>query len=74
MSMSISDDTIGFGNLTSANARYATGDGAGSTSETVAHTVTVASSAAAGYALTITGDTLTSDGNTITAIGASNRG
>jgi hypothetical protein len=70
LSFSISDNTIGFGNLNSSTARYATGDGAGSDSEVAAHTITVSSSAAGGYALTVEGPTLTSGANTITSIGS----
>jgi hypothetical protein len=59
ITMSVSDATVGFGNLTSANARYASGDSLGSiASTTIAHTVSVSTNATDGYALTINGSTL----------------
>ncbi len=72
LSFSISDNSIGFGTLSSSAARYATGDGAGDVSEAGAHDVVVGTNAANGYTLTATGTTLTSGANTITAIGSSN--
>jgi hypothetical protein len=43
LSMSISDNSIGFGTLSASEARYATGDGLGTTSSsTVAHTISLA--------------------------------
>lgn len=63
---SISDTTIGFGDLTTANARYATGTD-GSDAKVSAHTLTVRTSAANGYAVTYNGATLTGPGGTITA-------
>lgn len=73
LTFTISDNTIGFGTLSSANARYATGDAAGDTSEVEAHTLVVGTNAASGYSTTITGATLaTGGGPTITAIGSSN--
>lgn len=72
ITFTISDNSIGFGNLTSANARYATGDASGSDSETGAHDIVVGTNASGGYTLTMTGATLTSGGNTIDDIGASN--
>lgn len=70
ISFSVSDNTIGFGTLSSSNARYATGDTNGTTSDTVAHTLAVATNAANGYTITLQGATLTSGLNTIDAIGA----
>lgn len=72
ISFAISDTTIGFGPLTTSNARYATGDAAGSDTEVTAHTLTASSSAAGGYTITVEGPTLTSGGNTIDAIGDTN--
>lgn len=72
ISFDISDTTIGFGPLTTSNARYATGDAAGSDTEVTAHTLTASSSAAGGYTITVEGPTLTSGGNTIDAIGDTN--
>lgn len=72
LSFSISDNTVGFGTLSSANDRFATGDGAGADDEGEAHTLVVGTNAANGYTLNLNGSTLTSGGNTITAIGANN--
>lgn len=71
ISFTVSDNTIGFGTLATANARYATGDTLGTTSDTSAHTVAVATNAANGYTVNLQGATLTSGANTITSIGAS---
>ncbi len=68
----ISDNTVGFGALSASNARYATGDAVGSTTEAEAHTLVVGTNASSGYTVTASGTTLTSGGNTISAIGASN--
>jgi hypothetical protein len=70
ISFTVSDTTIGFGTLATANARYATGDTNGTTSDTAAHTIAVATNAANGYTVNLQGATLTSGANTITAIGA----
>lgn len=72
ITFTISDNSIGFGNLTSANARYATGDTTGTTSETGAHDIVVGTNASSGYTVTLSGNTLTSGANTITSIGATN--
>lgn len=72
ISFSISDNSIGFGTLSSSAARYATGDTSGNGSETEAHTLIVGTNAANGYTMTLSGSTLTSGGNTIDAIGSSN--
>jgi hypothetical protein len=72
LTFTISDNTIGFGTLSPSSARFATGDGAGSGSETEAHNFVVGTNAASGYTVTATGTTLTSGLNTINAIGASN--
>lgn len=71
--VSTGDDwEIGFGDLTSANARYATASGAGDTTPQVAHSMTAATNASGGYVITVSGATLTSESNgsdTIDAIG-----
>ncbi len=68
LTFSISDTTVGFGDLLSSSARYATGDLVGTTSfGTAAHTLSIFSSAASGYAITYVGSTLTNGGNTIDA-------
>lgn len=72
LSFSISTSTIGFGNLSASNARYATGDLLGSSTAVVAHTITVSTNASSGYSVLLSGATLTSGANTITAIGGSN--
>lgn len=70
---SISDNTIGFGSITAVQAKYATGDTLGSsTDSTDAHTISIATNASSGYSMTISGTTLTCSscgGATITAIG-----
>lgn len=74
LTFSISDNTIGFGNLSSSGARYATGDTAGNSSDSAdAHTISIATNASSGYTLTLNGSTLTCGacgGATVTAIGA----
>lgn len=72
LSFSISDNSIGLGALSTAAARYATGDLAGSSSETEAHQLVASTSSASGYVITVQGATLTSGGNSITAIGGTN--
>jgi hypothetical protein len=75
LTFSVSDNTIGFGPLDSADDRFATGDTNGSSSATTAHTFAVSTNATSGFAVTINGATLTSSatGNpTITAIGGTN--
>lgn len=72
LTFSISDNSIGFGTLSSSAARYATGNEAGDTSEIEAHTLTVATNAASGYTTTVKGATLTFGSNTIDAIGGTN--
>lgn len=75
LSMSISDNTIGFGTLSSSAARYATSDTTGSNTDTGdAHTISVSTNASGGYVVIINGETLScencSNGATINAIGA----
>lgn len=72
LTFSLSDNTIGFGTLSSAAARFATGDTLGGAAEVEAHNVIVGTNAANGYNLTVSGSTLTYGANTITAIGATN--
>jgi hypothetical protein len=75
LTFTISDTTIGFGNLNAGAARYATGDAVGSASETEAHTLVVGTNAANGYTMTATGTTLTCSGcggATVSAIGGTN--
>ncbi len=70
ITFSISDNTIGFGTLSASTARYATGDTLGSGTDSVAHTVAVATNAASGYSISIQGASLTSGSNVIAAIGS----
>lgn len=72
ITFSISDNTIGFGTLSASAAQYATGDTNGSGTETGAHDIVVGTNAANGYTVLLSGATLTSGLNTITAIGSSN--
>lgn len=72
LTFTISDNSIGFGTLSSSAARYATGDTNGSGSETEAHNIIVGTNAANGYTMTLSGSTLTYGSATITAVGASN--
>ncbi len=71
ITFSISDNAIGFGTLSSSAARWANGAGTGSGTETTAHDLTVATNAASGYTVYVSGATLTSGLNSITAIGGS---
>ncbi len=73
LSFSISDNSIGFGSLNAVQAKYATGDTLGSTTDNIAHTISIATNAGSGYTMTISGTTLTCNtcgGATINAIGA----
>jgi len=70
LSFSISDVTIGFGALVTANARYATGDAAGSDTDPAggAHTITAGTNGTDGYTLFVNGTTLTSGTDTVDAM------
>lgn len=72
LTFSISDNTIGFGPLSSGSARFATGDTNGSGTEVEAHNLTASTTADEGYVIAISGTTLTFGAHTITAIGVSN--
>lgn len=67
LTFAISDTAIGFGTLTTANARFATGDLVGAdTTPTIAHTFSIATNATTGYSITYNGTTLTNaDADTI---------
>ena len=70
ISFSISDNTIGFGTVSSLQTRYASGDTLGTTTDNSdAHTISIASNAAGGYSMTISGTTLTDDTKTISPTG-----
>lgn len=70
ISFSISTNSLGFGSLTSANARFATSDTLGTSTETSAHNLIVGTNSTSGYGLYVSGGTLTSGVNTITPIGS----
>lgn len=72
LTFSISDSTIGFGTLSASAARYATGNSSGSSSQTEAHNIIVATNAANGYTMTVNGTTLTAGSYTIAPIGGTN--
>lgn len=73
ISFSISDNTIGFGSLSSSAARFATGDTNGSgTDSAAAHTLAVGTNASSGYVLSYNGATLTSGANTINVASITN--
>ena len=60
ISFSISDNSIGFGSLSSSQARYATGDGLGSISSlSYAHTMSASTNASSGYSISIAGTDMT---------------
>ncbi len=64
ITFSVSGNTLQFGPLSDVIARYANTSG-GSSSNTVAHTMTASSNAPTGYTITYIAPTLTSGGNTI---------
>ena len=74
LTFSISTTTIYFGILDSSTAKYASSTNtAGDTAETVAHTLAVSTNAPAGFNITVLGQTLTSQQNslnTISVVGA----
>ena len=72
LTFSISSNSISFGTLNSAAARFASSTGAGNATEVQAHNIIIGTNAANGYSMTVNGSTLTSGANTITPIGASN--
>ena len=68
ISFALNDYEVGFGTLSIANARYATGtEPYGSNTLSSAHTMSVATNGSSGYDLTYRGATLTSGSNTIYA-------
>jgi hypothetical protein len=72
ISFSISDNLVGFGALSSAVTRYATGDGLGSTTQVEAHTISANTNAIGGYSIYLSGNTLTSGSYMIDPIGGTN--
>ena len=69
LNFAVSDNSVGFGTLTTANARYATTGGGSASEPTNAHTLTAGTNATSGYTIAIEGDTLTSGSDTIDRIG-----
>ncbi|MES3006031.1 MAG: hypothetical protein V4664_03740 [Patescibacteria group bacterium] len=59
ISFSISDNTIGFSSITAAAARFATGDNSGSSADTSAHNLQIATNASSGYTISYSGTALT---------------
>lgn len=72
ITFSLSDNTIGFGALNASGPRYATNDGQGTSTESIAHTITAATNSLNGYVLSMNGTTLAAGGSMITPIGAVN--
>jgi hypothetical protein len=72
ISFDISDNNVGFGVLTSVGARYATGDGAGNSSEIESYNITVNTNAPYGYGLYVSGDSLKNGATVIDPIGGVN--
>lgn len=74
LTFTVSTSTIYFGLLSDSITKYASSTNtSGDTTETIAHTLTVSTNAASGFALTARGDTLTSlqrAQDTISSIGA----
>lgn len=74
ITFSISDTTVGFGDLSASTGRWATGDLAGGDASaalpTAAHTLSMATNANSGWSITYNGATLTSGSDTIDALGA----
>ena len=66
ITFAISDTAIGFGDLTSANARWANAAATGSDTDVAAHTISIGTNATDGYIVTYNGATLTSGSDTIT--------
>ncbi len=69
ITFTISDNSVGFGTLSSSANRYATGNLLGSPTEpTNAHTITAATNGTNGYVITAQGTTLASGINSVSAI------
>ena len=68
----ISSGSVGFGNLSSSNARYCNAVGTGSATDVEGNNLTVTTFAAGGYSVFVQGASLSSGNHTITAMGNSN--
>jgi len=73
ISFNISNNSAGFGYLTSSGLRYATSDGLGSNSEAESYAIDVSTNAPSGYGLYVKGSTLSDGLSTIDAIGGTNQ-
>lgn len=71
LSFALSNNSIGFGALSTGSSTYANTAGTGTGSETAAHTITASTNGTSGYTIALSGDTLKSGSNSITALGAS---
>jgi hypothetical protein len=72
LTFSLSSTTIGFGNLSTTQVKFATNDNAGTTTQNPAHNLQASTNSVGGYVITVKGATLTYGTSTIDAIGASN--
>lgn len=72
LTFSITDNSIGFGALSSGAAVYATGDSNGTSTEAEAHQLSASTNASSGYVITVQGATLAAGSYTIDAIGGTN--
>ena len=72
ITFNISDSSAGFGNLSSAGLRYATGDETGSATEVESYYLDASTNAPSGYTIMVKGDTLSKGATTIDAIGGIN--
>jgi hypothetical protein len=72
ITFNISNNSVGFGNLTPSGLRYATSDGLGSSTDSVSYTVDISTNAASGYGLYVRGDPPKNGSKVITAIGSTN--
>lgn len=71
LTFAVSDNAVSFGDLTTANARYATTGGGAAVEPANAHTITAGTNSSLGYTIAVQADTLVSTGNpanTITRI------
>ncbi len=70
LTFSLSDNNVGFGDLSPSAARYATADGVGSSAVAEAHEIIIRTNAVGGYVMTLSGSTLTCcSGTEISPIG-----
>lgn len=72
ISFTLSNNSVGFGNLLSTGLRYATSDGLGSATETESYNITANTNAPSGYSIYVKGDTLKNGSKIINSIGGTN--